>query len=521
MPFAAVGILVLHAAVGFQLRIWDAYRPKRSASINADWRAYDAQRNEPGAPRFDRIHRVAGDVRFGIFAQIRDNGMGFVGSNYYSQQMDDAKLANVHSLNAVLSGIPEEDFVSNLLLRGVWERDESKRKIEVERCRKAYHYWLANTQRGLDEYSIRYLALRRDIGPERPPFGAWRLVQDGRSWRVWERDASAPQVPASTLHPKGNQIPMNTPQSAPQGQSPSMARAGVVLPQPEAPSDPGHTLDVSLVIPVYNSAETLCKLYQRLSGPAARLGRYEIILVDDGSRDDSWAGIQSLASGDPRVLGMRMGRNFGQHAALLAGIRAARGRVTVTLDDDLQNPPEEIPKLMASLDQGYDVVYGTPEKLTHTAGRNLASWTTKLVLKVVMGAETARHVSAFRAFRTNLRDAFAQYRSPYVNLDVLFTWGTTRFGAVAVGHQPRAQGRSGYNLYRLITHAANMVTGFSAVPLQLVTVMGFTFTLFGLATLVYVLIRYLIAGSVVPGFPYKTLIQYSLSCAVSHITSAQ
>lgn len=259
---------------------------------------------------------------------------------------------------------------------------------------------------------------------------------------------------------------------------------------------------ISIVVPVFNSAATLPELHRRLAAALDSLGGGEIILVDDGSRDGSWPVIGQLAKADPRVLGLRMGRNYGQHPALLAGVRAARGPVVVTLDDDLQHPPEEIPRLLARMGEGFDVVYGTPERRQHAVVRNLASWTTKLALQAVMGAETARMVSAFRAFRTPLRESFADYRSPFVSLDVLFTWGTNRFGSVEVRHRPRGQGRSGYNFRKLAGHALNMVTGFSAIPLQVATLVGFTFTLFGFGTLVYVLVRYLIAGSSVPGFPF-------------------
>jgi glycosyltransferase involved in cell wall biosynthesis len=259
---------------------------------------------------------------------------------------------------------------------------------------------------------------------------------------------------------------------------------------------------ISIVIPVYNSESTLRELHQRLSSVLAALGDYEIIFVDDGSRDRSWEVLEQLAGLDRRVTGLRMGRNYGQHPALLAGVRAATGAVVVTLDDDLQNPPEEIPKLLARLEQGNDVVYGTPEAMQHRAARNLASWTTKLALQAIMGVETARKVSAFRAFRTSLRESFSEYRSPFVNLDVLFTWGTNRFGSVEVQHKPRAQGQSGYNFRKLATHAINMITGFSTIPLKIATLIGFTLTLFGFGTLTYVLMRYLIAGSSVPGFPF-------------------
>ena len=137
-----------------------------------------------------------------------------------------------------------------------------------------------------------------------------------------------------------------------------------------------------------------------------------------------------------------MSRNYGQHNALLCGIRAARHEVIVTLDDDLQNPPEEIGKLHRRLlVDDVDVVYGTPTHEQHGFLRDQGSQITKLALQSAMGAETARNVSAFRAFRTRLRDAFAAYGGPYVSIDVLLTWGTTRFSHVS-GAPRAAPGRA-------------------------------------------------------------------------------
>jgi undecaprenyl-phosphate 4-deoxy-4-formamido-L-arabinose transferase len=197
-----------------------------------------------------------------------------------------------------------------------------------------------------------------------------------------------------------------------------------------------------------------------------------------------------------------MSRNYGQHNALLCGVRAARHEFIITLDDDLQNPPEEIPQLLAALREGYDVVYGTPQEEQHGFFRDLASQMTKIALKGAMGAETARSVSAFRALRTELRRSFAEYRSPHVNIDVLLTWATTRFAAITVRHDPRIQGTSGYTMRKLVSHALNMMTGFSTLPLQFASILGFIFAGFGLVVLAYVVGRYLIVGTSVPGFPF-------------------
>ena len=228
----------------------------------------------------------------------------------------------------------------------------------------------------------------------------------------------------------------------------------------------------------------------------------EIVLVNDGSADESWSVIRELSRENSSVRGINLMRNYGQHNALLAGIRAARGGTIVTMDDDMQHPPEEIPRLLVPLAEGQDVVYGTPRSLPHSLLRNAASWITKLVLQKAMGAETARKVSAFRAFRTNLRGAFENYQSPFVSIDVLLTWGTRRFTAVEVEHRPRQIGRSQYTLRSLVTHALTVATGFSTLPLRLASLVGFSFTLLGLAVLAWVVGRYLVSGGSVPGFPF-------------------
>jgi glycosyltransferase involved in cell wall biosynthesis len=260
---------------------------------------------------------------------------------------------------------------------------------------------------------------------------------------------------------------------------------------------------ISVVIPVYRSAAVLPALHLRLTAALSSLAdRYEIIFVEDCGGDDSWKVIESLSRQSSNVRGIKLARNFGQHNALLCGIREARGDFIVTMDDDLQNPPEEIPNLLAKLNEGYDVVYGSPVKERHGLMRDLASKITKMVLQGAMGANTARKISAFRVFRTPVRNAFAAYGSPFVNIDVLLTWGTTRFTALNVRHEKRAVGDSGYTVRKLIIHAINMMTGFSTMPLQIASVMGFIFSLFGFFVLAYVLVGYFINGVSVPGFTF-------------------
>ena len=260
---------------------------------------------------------------------------------------------------------------------------------------------------------------------------------------------------------------------------------------------------ISVVVPVYNSQSTLPTLIARLEPMLASLtNRYEVVLVNDGSRDQSWVAIQKLADHHGWVRGINLMRNYGQHNALLCGVRAARFDTIVTMDDDLEHPPEEMCKLLAKLEEGFDVVYGFPERQQHGLLRDLASELTKLALRGSMGAETARHISAFRVFRAKAREAFADYHSPFVSIDVVLTWATTRFAAIQVRHDSRLAGVSNYTFRKLFTHAMNLMTGFSTLPLQAANLLGLLCTGFGGFILLYVIGRYLLHGTSVPGFTF-------------------
>lgn len=258
---------------------------------------------------------------------------------------------------------------------------------------------------------------------------------------------------------------------------------------------------LSIVVPVYNSSGTLEAVVRRVR-TALPAEDVELILVNDGSTDDSWNEIGALAQRYDFVRGLDLARNYGQHNALLAGIRIASRPVTVTIDDDLQNPPEEIARLLAELERGPDLVYGTPNKPQRGLVRNLGTTMAKRALAPVIGKDVARNVSAFRAFRTELRDSFEQFQGPHVSIDALLSWATTRTAAVPVEHHERAAGSSSYTFGRLATHALTMLTAFSTRPLRAASLLGLASTLFGVAILAVVLVRYLVEGGSVPGFPF-------------------
>ena len=268
-----------------------------------------------------------------------------------------------------------------------------------------------------------------------------------------------------------------------------------VSPQPDLPAG------VSVVVPCYRSVETLPVLAERVHAALAGVD-HEVVMVDDGSPSETWAALSALAASDGRVVALRLGRNSGQHNALLAGVRAARFATVVTIDDDLQNPPEEIPLLLGALVQGVDVVYGTPQQVAQRAWRRLSSLGTRTLLAAALGAENATRISSFRAFRTSLRDGFDADLGPSVSLDALLTWSTSKFSSVTVAHHDRAGGRSNYTLRKLVRFALDVATGYSAVPLQIALSLGLLTALFGVVVLVWVLVRLAITGDSVPGFPF-------------------
>jgi undecaprenyl-phosphate 4-deoxy-4-formamido-L-arabinose transferase len=257
---------------------------------------------------------------------------------------------------------------------------------------------------------------------------------------------------------------------------------------------------VSVVVPTYKSPTTLAELVSRIG--AVNLGEYEVILVDDGNDDSTWSEILQLSQTNSSVIGLRLGRNYGQHSAILAGVRRARFSQIVTLDDDLQNPPEDIPKLLAELKAGVDVVYGVSREVRQNRFRRFSSKFTKAVFAKVLGFESAISISSFRAFRAQLKEGFAGDLGPHVSLDALLTWSTSRFSTVEVSHHPRRMGKSNYSLAKLIRFMLDTATSYSTRPLRLATTIGFLTTLFGLLMLVWVVGNAIFVGDSVPGFPF-------------------
>jgi len=257
---------------------------------------------------------------------------------------------------------------------------------------------------------------------------------------------------------------------------------------------------VSIVVPTYKSPTTLTELVERTE--LLGLNAFEIIIVDDGNNDATWEQIGLLSQTKKSVVGLRLGRNFGQHSALLAGVRKAKYSQIVTIDDDLQNPPEEIPNLLAKLVNGVDVVYGVSTQVRQNVWRRFTSRTAKAIFAKVLGFESAISISSFRAFRTQLREGFAGELGPHVSLDALLTWSTSRFSTLEVEHHARRVGKSNYSFTKLVRFMLDTATSYSTRPLRLATTIGFITTLFGLLLLVWVVGNAIFVGDSVPGFPF-------------------
>jgi undecaprenyl-phosphate 4-deoxy-4-formamido-L-arabinose transferase len=265
--------------------------------------------------------------------------------------------------------------------------------------------------------------------------------------------------------------------------------------------DSGPELDISIVIPVYNSARTLERLHTRLSAVLRSLGcSYEIVLVDDGSRDASWAGLEALRAVDPQhIVAVQLMRNFGQHNALMCGLATARGAHILTMDDDLQNPPEEIPKMLAHIrENGFDLVYGVPDNRKHAGWRNLGSAIVQGFYRTVFRNPITP--TPFRVMSYQLAKRIKFYDLNFTFLDGLLAWCTSRIGEVGVEHHARAEGKSNYSISKLMVLTLNLYTNFSLLPLQIVSGLGFLTALSGFVLGLYYAMQYLLSNILVPGY---------------------
>lgn len=265
--------------------------------------------------------------------------------------------------------------------------------------------------------------------------------------------------------------------------------------------------EVSIIIPTYNGEYTIDKLYKELSEVLKiNLISYEIIFIDDSSKDNSFKIINNICKKDKSVKGILLSKNYGQHNAIYCGIQNSNGKFIITMDDDLQHPSNEIPKVIKFLKSGYDVVYAIPKIHKHNFFRNFFSKLTKKIISVMMKNRQAENINSFRFFKSKLIKQFKNIHNSHVNIDSLLFWSTNNFGSIKVNHRERKLGKSGYTFFKLITHTLNLITSFSSLPLKIITFFGLFVSLIGFILLAQIFYSYLLYGSQVKGFYFTATI---------------
>jgi len=266
-------------------------------------------------------------------------------------------------------------------------------------------------------------------------------------------------------------------------------------------NEPTLAPEISVVIPVFNEEDNLRELGERLIRTLTAMGRpFEIIFVDDGSTDGSWQLLTDLNGQYPQYIrALQFHRNFGQHQAIFAGFQAARGQVMVTLDADLQNPPEEIPRLVAKLDEGYDTVGGWREHRQDSIFRRLPSQLVNYVMSRVTGVKLRDYGCMLRAYRRSVVDSINQCQESSSFIPALANLFAQRVAEIPVGHAERERGKSKYGIIKLLRLNFDLMTGFSNLPIHLVGFMGVTIAFLGLLFGFMLIIRRIFVGPEVEG----------------------
>lgn len=260
------------------------------------------------------------------------------------------------------------------------------------------------------------------------------------------------------------------------------------------------SIDHSVIIPVYNSDNCLEELCARLTGVFEKMSAsFEIILVNDYSRDMSWQVISRLSQTDPRIRGISFRKNFGQDNALLAGLNHSRGKRVTIMDDDLQHDPAHIPQLASELDKGYDVVYAQYKRKRQRLWKNFGSWFNGKVAEAVLHKPKEVYLSPYKMISGSLREDICKYDGPHPYVDGLLFRTTARFSNIEIEHRERFRGTSTYTFTKSLRVWSYLATNFSVLPLRVATTMGLTISGFGvLFALVFILERLLFPNSETP-----------------------
>jgi undecaprenyl-phosphate 4-deoxy-4-formamido-L-arabinose transferase len=259
--------------------------------------------------------------------------------------------------------------------------------------------------------------------------------------------------------------------------------------------------EITVVVPVYNEEDNLPLLHSRLTAALDALGRpWEILFTDDGSRDRSVEILKSFHAARPKeVRVIEFERNAGQHMAIMAAFERARGRIVVTIDADLQNPPEEIANLVAAMDRGHDVVGSIRKDRQDVGWRVWASRAMNIVRERITGIKMTDQGCMLRAYRADVVQQIVATGEQTTFIPALAQYFAANPTEIVVAHAPRAAGESKYNLYRLVRLNFDLMTGFSVVPLQIFTIVGMLVSFFSLLLVAYLAVRRIVIGPEVDG----------------------
>lgn len=259
---------------------------------------------------------------------------------------------------------------------------------------------------------------------------------------------------------------------------------------------------VSFVIPCYCSAKTIRGVVEEVSAAMEGLKQYqyEMVLVNDGSPDETFEVIRDICKKRKDVCGVNLARNFGQHAALMAGFRHVHGDIIVCLDDDGQTPADEVGKLLLKIEEGYDAVYARYEHKKHSLFRNFGSKVNEWMTRVMLGKPKELYLSSYFAAKRFIVDEMARYENPYPYVIGLLLRTTRKVANVDVEHREREAGTSGYTLGKLLALWFNGFTAFSIKPLRIATALGIFVAAAGFLYGIYTIIKKFINPDVVIGF---------------------
>jgi glycosyltransferase involved in cell wall biosynthesis len=275
-----------------------------------------------------------------------------------------------------------------------------------------------------------------------------------------------------------------------------------VIPPEDSSSAVGGRVDYSVVVPVFDEEGNVEALASRVLSTMQALGApFELLFVDDGSTDRTPEILRKLASGDARVRVVRFTRNYGQEAAVEALYLNARGRWLIQIDGDLQHPPEEIPRLIAKKNEGYDVVYGVRQKRQDALLRVAASRAMQWSMRSMMEIELPDDVSTFRLMSAPIARLVAALPERRKFFSALLVWSGARIGTVNVAHAPRHAGSTHYGFTKLLNHTFDLIVGFSSKPLRYIGTLGFIFAVLGLGMGLWVILRKTLWNYGVMGWP--------------------